>query len=74
VKRTVAALFVLPDGPYAGLESVDPWPEERDARTHPVVAHPPCKAWGPAAAVDRWGGVIEHPCGSRAWEARAAVA
>ena len=48
--RTVAALYVEPDGAYAGLEGVDPWDETRDARTyagpHPVVAHPPCQRWG----------------------------
>ena len=48
--QTVAALYVLPDGPYASLEGVDPWPVERDARLydgpHPVVAHPPCARWG----------------------------
>ena len=48
--KSVAALYVLADGPYVGLEGVDPWPEERDARTyagpHPVVAHPPCQRWG----------------------------
>ena len=48
--QTVAALYVLADGPYADMLGVDPWPLERDARVyagpHPVVAHPPCKRWG----------------------------
>jgi hypothetical protein len=47
---TVAALYVLPDGPYCGLLDVDPWHPPRDAREyagpHPVVAHPPCERWG----------------------------
>lgn len=46
----IAALYVIHDGPYVGLEGVDPWDESRDARTypgpHPVVAHPPCERWG----------------------------
>lgn len=46
----VAAIYVLADGPYANLPSVDAWPEERDARKYsgpyPVVAHPPCQRWG----------------------------
>lgn len=47
---TVAALYVEVPGVYCGLEGVDPWGTERDARTyagpHPVVAHPPCERWG----------------------------
>ena len=47
---TVAALFVQANGPYANLEGVELWDEERDARRysgpHPAVAHPPCPRWG----------------------------
>lgn len=91
----VAALFVERDGCYYGLEGVDPWDAERDARLyigpHPVVAHPPCARWSSlaylnqaqhgyaigaddgcfAAALDSvrtWGGVLEHPAGSIAWD------
>lgn len=46
----LAALYVERDGIYYGLDNVDPWDEERDARhytgPHPVVAHPPCQRWG----------------------------
>jgi hypothetical protein len=46
---TVAALYVDPNGVYAGLEGVEVWDEARDARTYagpwPVVAHPPCARW-----------------------------
>jgi hypothetical protein len=46
----VAALFVAKGGCYFGLDGVDPWDEERDARKYagpyPVVAHPPCERWG----------------------------
>jgi hypothetical protein len=93
----IAALYVQRDGVYAGIDGVDLWPEERDARRYdgpwPVVAHPPCQRWGrfahggPAAphtrtlgddggcfaaalaAVRRWGGVLEHPAYSHAWQA-----
>lgn len=46
----VSALFVQANGIYSRMDGVDPWPEERDARTYagpfPVVAHPPCASWG----------------------------
>jgi hypothetical protein len=47
---TVAALFVQRGGCYYGLDDVDPWDAERDARLYagpwPVVAHPPCERYG----------------------------
>jgi hypothetical protein len=57
----VAALYVDPNGAYAGLPDVEVWDEERDARLYagpwPVVAHPPCNRWGQLARVNhsRWG-------------------
>ena len=46
---TVAALYVETGGVYFGLDDVDPWDEQRDARLYagpwPVVAHPPCARW-----------------------------
>ena len=46
---TVAALYVDPNGVYAGLPGVEVWDEARDARGYagpwPVVAHPPCQKW-----------------------------
>lgn len=51
----IAALFVAENGPYAGIDGVDAWPESRDARTYngnyPVVAHPPCERWGKFAKI-----------------------
>lgn len=65
--KTVAALFVQPDGCYSALPFVDAWPQECDARRYdgslPVVAHPPCQLWGNLAAVNwaRWGGEHNRP-------------
>ena len=49
----VAALFVRADSIYKLMPGVDAWDIERDARAwpggSPVVAHPPCRAWGALA-------------------------
>lgn len=63
----IAALFVEKNGCYFGLNNVDPWDVERDARLYngpyPVVAHPPCQLWGRFAHVNfkRWGGEHNRP-------------
>jgi hypothetical protein len=52
--QPVAALFVRADSIYKTLPGVDAWDASRDARRFgrqeaavgPVVAHPPCRAWG----------------------------
>lgn len=94
--KMIAALFVERGGCYYGLEDVDPWPLERDARLYagpwPVVCHSPCSRWCQLAglvqarwghkkgddggcfasaleSVRKWGGVLEHPAYSRAWDA-----
>lgn len=47
---TVAVLFVRADSVYKTMANVDAWDAERDARQwaggSPLVAHPPCRAWG----------------------------
>ena len=90
--REIAVLFARPDSVYKSLLGCDVWDAERDARNWPggapVVAHPPCRAWGrlrhfarPVAGevdlapwavgqVRKWGGVLEHPKGSRLWVSR----
>lgn len=48
--RQVAVLFARADSIYKTLPGCDVWDIERDARKWPsgapVVAHPPCRAWG----------------------------
>lgn len=48
--KTVAVLFARADSIYYTLPSTDVYDIDRDARTWtggtPVVAHPPCRAWG----------------------------
>lgn len=57
----IAALYVAKGGAYCGIDGVDPWDEERDARLYdgpwPVVAHPPCSRWCRLAGFveARWG-------------------
>lgn len=58
---TVAALYVDPNGVYAGLPDVEIWDEQRDARLyrgpHRVVAHPPCTRWCRLAKQVEWRGI-----------------
>lgn len=46
----VATLFVSPASFYKSMQSVDCWDIGRDARQwpggSPLIAHPPCRAWG----------------------------
>lgn len=54
---TVAVLFARADSVYKSLPDVEVYDMERDARTYdgpwPVVAHPPCRAWGRLRAFAR---------------------
>lgn len=48
--RKVAVLFARRDSVYKSIDGCDVYDVERDARSFcdrlPVVAHPPCRAWG----------------------------
>ena len=48
--RPAAILFARRDSVYKSIEGCDVWDIDRDARGFaggmPVVAHPPCRAWG----------------------------
>lgn len=48
--QTVAVLFARKDSVYKSISGCDVFDKERDAltfaRNMPVVAHPPCRAWG----------------------------
>jgi len=48
--KQIAVLFARADSVYKTLPGCDVWDIERDARNWPggcpVVAHPPCRAWG----------------------------
>jgi hypothetical protein len=48
--KQIAVLFARADSVYKTLPGTDVWDIERDARRWPggapVVAHPPCRAWG----------------------------
>jgi hypothetical protein len=89
---TVAVLFARADSVYKTIPTCDVWDMERDARVwlhecrqgrrrDPVIAHPPCRAWGRLRAFARprkgerglavraVGGVLEHPEGSLLWRA-----
>lgn len=52
--KTVAVLFARADSIYKTLPECDVFDIDRDARTFaggiPVVAHPPCRAWGRLAS------------------------
>lgn len=48
--KKVAVLFARPDSIYKKILGCDVYDKERDARNFlgglPVIAHPPCRAWG----------------------------
>lgn len=48
--REVAVLYARPDSIYNELPACDVWDKRRDAASFPggkpVIAHPPCAAWG----------------------------
>ena len=49
-KAKVAVLFARTDSNYKNIQGCDVWDEERNVLMWkgglPVIAHPPCRAWG----------------------------
>lgn len=66
--RVITALYVMTDGHYFNLPSVDPWDEPRNGMRYdghdPVVAHPPCQRWCRLAGfVEKVYGIKKHQDG-----------
>ncbi|MBL1277459.1 MAG: hypothetical protein COB30_015365 [Ectothiorhodospiraceae bacterium] len=55
LSAVVAVLFSRSDSVYKSMSGCDVWDRERDATKwpggYPVVAHPPCRAWGQLRAL-----------------------
>ena len=90
-EKTVAVLFARKNSIYKNLTGCNVYDKDWDALTFkgrmPIVAHPPCRAWGrlryfakplpgekefaiwAVDQVQKNGGILEHPTGSKLWHA-----